>query len=77
MQPLFDLFEWQIAIHPDQVQVLGDQAYSYGIYEFVMMPREGGDISEGSGKFLTILQRQIDGSWKIAIDCFNYNVPIA
>lgn len=77
MRQRFDLFDWRMAIHPDQVQVLGDQAYSYGVYEFVMMPREGGDTSEGTGNFLTILQRQIDGSWKIAIDCFNYNAPIA
>ena len=75
MQPRFDLFDWRMTIHPDQVQVLGDQAYSYGVYEFVMRPREGGDTSEGTGKFLTILQRQVDGSWKIAIDCFNYNAP--
>jgi len=77
MQPLFDHFDWQMSVYLAEVQVLGDQGYSHGSYEFVMTPREGGESIEGTGKFLTILQRQIDGSWKIAIDCFNYNAPSA
>jgi len=28
-----------------------------------------------SGKFLTVFEKQIDGSWKIARDIFNYNAP--
>jgi ketosteroid isomerase-like protein len=76
MQPLLDLFDWQMAIQPDEVKVLGDQAYSYGLCEFVMTPKEGGNTIERNGKFLTILRRQIDGSWTIAIDCFNYDAPL-
>lgn len=75
-QPSLDFFDWQIAIYPDAVRVLGDQAYSHGSYEFVITPKEGGDTLEGKGKFLTILQRQIDGSWKLAVDCFNYDAPL-
>jgi uncharacterized protein (TIGR02246 family) len=73
MQPQFDLFDWQMAIYPDEVRVMGDHAYSHGSCEFVRTPKEGGNTIEGKGKFLTILQRQIDGSWKIAVDCFNYS----
>lgn len=76
MQPLFDLFDMQMVINPDEVQALGDQAYSHGLFEFVMTPKEGGDSTEAKGKFLTILQKQIDGSWRIAVDCFNYDAPL-
>ena len=75
MRPLFDLFNTQMAIYPDAIEVLGDQAYAHGLYEFVMTPKEGGDSIEVKGKFLTILRKQVDGSWRIAIDCFNYDAP--
>lgn len=75
MQPLFDLFDMQVVIYPDGIQVHGDQAFSHGLYAFAMTPKEGGDRIEIKGKFLTILDKQADGSWKIAIDCFNYDAP--
>ena len=34
-----------------------------------------GEKMAGAGKFLTIFQKQDDGSWKIARDCFNGNGP--
>jgi ketosteroid isomerase-like protein len=55
--------------------ILGDQAYSHGTYEFDMASKEGGETRSYSGKFLDILEKQVDGSWKIAIDCQNYNMP--
>lgn len=41
-----------------------------------MKHKEGGDSIKGNGEFSTIVQRQIDGSWKITIDCFNYDAPL-
>lgn len=77
MQPLLDQYDYEMSINPDEVRVLGDRAYSHGLYSFTMTPREGGEEIEASGKFLTVLEKQVDGSWKIAIDCFNYNAPLA
>ncbi|UCC99646.1 MAG: SgcJ/EcaC family oxidoreductase, partial [Phycisphaerales bacterium] len=76
MQPLFDLYQWAITINPEEVRVLGDRAYSHGTYEFALTPKEDGETMEGSSKYLTILEKQADGSWKIAIDCFNYDAPL-
>jgi uncharacterized protein (TIGR02246 family) len=76
MQPLFDLYQWTITINPEEVRVLGDRAYSHGTYEFELTAREEGEILEGSGKYLTILKKQADGSWKVALDCFNYDAPL-
>jgi ketosteroid isomerase-like protein len=50
-------------------------AFTHGLYELVMIPKEGGDKIAIKGKFLTILKKQVDGSWKIAIDCFNNDAP--
>jgi uncharacterized protein (TIGR02246 family) len=76
MQPLFDLFDAsKIIIHTEEVRILGDRAYSHGTYEFEMAAKEGGKTKRYSGKFLDILEKQVDGSWKIAIDCHNYNRP--
>lgn len=75
-QPGFDNTDWEMTINPDEVRVLGDRAYSHGTYEFAFTPKEGGDTTRCKGKFLTILEKQIDGSWKIAIDCFNFDAPL-
>jgi len=76
MQPGFDLFIMSdMVINTEEVQILGDQAYSHGTYTFDMTPKEGGETTSLSGKFLDILEKQVDGSWKMAIDCHNYNEP--
>lgn len=73
-QPGFELFDFdEFAINPVEVQILGDQAYSHGTYKFLMTPKEGGETVDVNGKFLTIFKKQDDGSWKIAIDIFNYS----
>jgi uncharacterized protein (TIGR02246 family) len=72
-QPGMDQNDYEMTINPDQVQVLGDRAYSHGTYTCEMTPKAGGETKSYSGKFLDILEKQADGSWKIAIDCHNYN----
>ncbi len=77
MQPGFDLFDMSnMVIQIEEVRILGDRAYSHGTYTFDMTPKEGGEAMSLSGKFLDILVKQHDGSWKIAIDCHNYNMPV-
>jgi uncharacterized protein (TIGR02246 family) len=76
MQPLFELFDTStMSIHTEEVRILGDWAYSHGTYEFEMTPKGGGATKSYSGKFLDVLEKQVDGSWKIAIECHNYDAP--
>ncbi len=70
-QPVMDLFDTKMTITPEGVQILGDSAYSYGSYKHVVTPKEGGDSIGNSGRFLTVLQKQAAGSWKIVVACFN------
>ena len=77
MQPVFDLFNTsKMTIQTEEVRILGDRAYSHGTCEFEITPKEGGETKSYSGKFLDILEKQVDGSWKIAIDCHNYDMPL-
>jgi uncharacterized protein (TIGR02246 family) len=75
MQPLFYLDIIRVVIQPEEVRILGDQAYTHGAYHLEMVPRQGGEAKRHSGKFLDILEKQVDGSWRIAIDCHNHDAP--
>jgi uncharacterized protein (TIGR02246 family) len=72
-RPMFDLFDTEMTIYQDELRVIGNYAYGHGNYDYAMTPKEGGRAITGSGKFLSILKKQTDGSWKFAIDCFNDN----
>lgn len=61
----------KVIIEPEEVRIVGDRAYSHGTYAFERAPEQGGETQIYSGKFLDILEKQVDGSWKIAIDCHN------
>lgn len=71
----FEQFTFEISVTPEENQVAGDWAFSRGTYTLSLTPKAGGETSQFSGKFLTILKKQADGSWKIARDCFNYDAP--
>jgi ketosteroid isomerase-like protein len=60
-------------IYPEEINVAGGWAYSRGNYDSDRVV--GGKVVRVEGKFLTILKRQPDGSWKIYRDCFNSNIP--
>lgn len=49
--------------------VEGDMAYQVGTYAI-----EGANPPE-KGKFLNVLKRQTDGTWKVAVSIFNSDLP--
>ncbi len=55
----------------------GDLAFARGTYAATFVAKSGGDPATVEGKYMTILRRQPDGSWKIYRDIFNSNVPLA
>jgi uncharacterized protein (TIGR02246 family) len=68
-----DQYHSKLSINPEVVRILGDQAYTYGSFKTMLTVKagEGRAIAQRNGKFLSILVKQPDGSWKILVDCFN------
>ena len=68
-------FRFDMRIHTEEVRTAGEWAYARGSYQATLVPKAGGGSIPIDGKFLTILARQADGSWRIYRDIFNSNVP--
>lgn len=63
-----------VAFHTDDVQVAGDLAIETGRYEMTLTPKKGAAIND-KGKYVTVWQRQTDGSWKVIRDINNTDLP--
>ncbi|MGW8267979.1 MAG: YybH family protein [Longimicrobiales bacterium] len=51
----------------------GNLAYVHGTYHLEMSTPDGPQADDG--KYIEVWKRQADGSWQIAYDIFNSNVP--
>lgn len=74
-QDVADQFTFDMQVFNEEGESAGDWAYCRGTYRATLTPRTGGDVMFVDGKFMSILARQADGSWKIHRDIFNSNVP--
>jgi uncharacterized protein (TIGR02246 family) len=64
-----------IKLTPEETKVMGDWAFDRGTYHVVATPKVGGDHVTEDGRYLVLLQRQADGSWKMARDIDNTIKP--
>ena len=53
----------------------GDFGYSMGTYELSMNDPKGRPMAD-RGKYVTVWKKQADGSWKVAVDMFNSDLPM-
>ena len=73
---LYDQFNLNIVIYGDtEIQVSKDMAFGRGTATLSLTPKEGGPTTHFDVKWLDILKRQPDGSWKIYRDMINFNGP--
>jgi ketosteroid isomerase-like protein len=61
---------------PVEVDGAGDIAYVYGNYSLMVTPPGEEQPISDFGKYIEIWKRQRDGSWKLALDIFNSDVPL-
>ncbi len=54
----------------------GDIGYSRGTYQLSMNDAKGNPVTD-RGKYATVWKKQADGSWKVALDMFNSDMPEA
>ncbi len=60
----------------EERKILGDWAFEWGTFFTVAEHKAGGEPIEASGKLLRILQRQPDGTWKVARARWNIDPSI-
>ncbi|MGH7526303.1 MAG: YybH family protein [Gemmatimonadales bacterium] len=61
------------------VEGRGDLAYAVGTYRSTLTPKKAGakPLPTEQGKYLEVLKKQTDGSWKIVYDMWSPNAPPA
>jgi uncharacterized protein (TIGR02246 family) len=74
-QSIFDVYTPQLNSYYEEVEVAGDMAYGRGFAEVKLTPIGGGDTLVSTAKYINILKRQPDGSWKTTHDIWNGNEP--
>lgn len=62
-------------IASDTIEGRGDLAYNMGQYRFTAVPKERSNPGVADeGKFLEVLKKQPDGSWKYLVDMYSSNL---
>jgi len=74
-QTTFDQFTTEFTVASEELEVVGDWAFDWGAYMTALTPKAGGEPTEDRGKYIVILRKQVDGSWRIARDIWNSDNP--
>lgn len=65
----------EIEIEPLRVDVAGDMAYEGGRFK-ALIPSSSGKRREERGKYLWVLQKQTNGEWRVAADCWSSDLTL-
>jgi uncharacterized protein (TIGR02246 family) len=76
IEGVFGMFDLKLPFTVDKVEVHGDWAFARSSFQYSMTLKEGGETTTRVGKALDIFKRQTDGSWKIYMECWNYDAPL-
>lgn len=72
-QEIFDNYRTGLESGYDAVRVDGDLAFGRGFAKVTLFSKTTGDTTYATSKYLNILERQPDGSWKTTHDIWNAN----
>jgi uncharacterized protein (TIGR02246 family) len=74
---LLDAYTVRFELGSDTIEGRGDLAYNQGHYRFTAVPKaKGAPGSADEGKFVEILRKQPDGSWKYVVDMYSSNLAL-
>ena len=72
-QSIFDIYTPFLESHYEEVVVSGDVGYGRGFAKVTLVPDAGGDTLYSTSKYINIMQKQKDGTWKTTHDIWNDN----
>ncbi len=58
-----------------EIEIIGNRAYTWGVYDVELELIKSGDTVMAEGKFLTLYRKEPDGRWVITHDMSNSSVP--
>lgn len=64
-----------LEIASQEVTIMGGWAFDRGTYKFTATSKANAQPMNNQGRYLVILQRQVDGSWKVVRDMDNSDTP--
>ena len=71
----FEAYTVKVEVTSDMIEGRGDLAYKMGHYRLTAVPKsKSAPGIADDGKFVEILKKQLDGTWKYAVDIFNSNL---
>lgn len=72
-----DAYSVRFEVASDTIEGRGDLAYNQGHYRFTAVPKAKGVPGVADeGKFLEILRKQPDGSWRYIVDMYSSNLAL-
>jgi uncharacterized protein (TIGR02246 family) len=72
-----DAYTVRFELATDTIEGRGDLAYNQGRYRFTAVPKAKGIPGVADeGKFIEILKKQPDGSWKYVVDMYSSNLAL-
>jgi len=72
----FAEYEWSSQEPIEELNVLGDWTFTRTTWSASQTDKDTRVVAKLLGKAVHIYRRQPDGTWKIAIDIFNYDHPV-
>ncbi|HUF29251.1 MAG TPA: DUF4440 domain-containing protein [Gemmatimonadaceae bacterium] len=72
---MFAQVELEETVVSEAVVLADDLAYDRGTFTGTVRPKTGGEAMPIDGKYLWILERQADGSWRYSVQMWSNNAP--
>jgi uncharacterized protein (TIGR02246 family) len=72
---LFQDFDRRIVYTSAEVRMIGQHAFDRGRYTFNLIPKAGGEATQGTGSYLFLYSKNHAGDWKLARAIVNQDSP--
>jgi uncharacterized protein (TIGR02246 family) len=66
-----------VSVTAVDTHIMGDMAVEHGTYHMALTPAAGGNTTMVDGRYIVVLHRQADGSWKVSLSMDNTPAPMA